>query len=223
MLLGLTESEKKLDSQDKIVVLVDRENREPFVVETAKLSTEQMTRLRKRLLLESIYAKEWVQFILMNEETDEYVLSKDLKTDEDIDYLVDCAYSAWTEQEGNEGSFINKTAAFVILLNWEVPVVDRIVIQKVPEQVNIDNLPVAVNNRRILANTYSYDDSWKVFSERICKNDFVKSYLRKVQNNLCSVCKKEIDDSEVIHHVDYDHKCAFYNSGVTVQSLHELT
>lgn len=214
MILGLSKSEKELETQDKLIVIFDHEEKQYITIKSSELTSEEMIRLRKRILIDSIYAERWEQLFFVNNNKDDYIRSNELKNDDEIEKILFDAFVVWEDNEGGWTEFVDRTSAVVVLLNWDVPVVDRIIVKKAPDRVDVDSIPVAVNNRRILENTYTNDVSWKVYSETICKNDFVKSYLQKVQNNLCSVCKKEIDDSAVIHHVDYDHKCAFCNSGL---------
>lgn len=54
-------------------------------------------------------------------------------------------------------------------------------------------------------------DKWKNYSELICKNKDLKSYLIYKQNNICPWCGKSLysnkDNYPVIHHISYTNIC----------------
>lgn len=213
MILGLSDTEKKLDNQDKLVVVFYHDEKKFDFFKTSDLTENDMLRLRKRLLYDSLYANNWTQFMPINEITDDFLMTEGLNNDELEDIML-TAFGLWEEQEGGWENFVDRTATAVLMLNWEFAVVDRVIIEKVPVKKDIDKLPVAINNRRILANRYSSVDSWKTYTERICKNSFIKMVLHNRQNGLCAVCQSKLNDKAVIHHIDYDHKCTFQDSGL---------
>ena len=169
-------------------------------------------RFRNRIILDSFYASEWLQFSLAEKEEGHLILSKDLQNEEALEELLNLAFDVWVEKEQSWENFIDRTAVVAIMLNWEVPVVDRIVVNRIPTEEEIQGLPVALNTRNTISKDYVESVAWKAFSEKICKNDFVKQYLSFKQNGVCAVCKRSMNNNTVIHHVDYDWNCSFCKS-----------
>lgn len=128
--------------------------------------------------------------------------------------VLDFAVDQWIKTDGGVPAFFQKTIIIVVLLGWNPITVDRIVAKKVPSEAEIKSMPVAINNRRMLAVTRSQEKGWTTFSEQVCKNSFMKEHLRVDQKNICPVCNKPLSRSFVIHHVDYDHTCSFHETGL---------
>lgn len=223
MILGLTPSEEKIENKSRVLVFIDHDTNQYDLYNYGDISKEEMVKIRQKILKESLFATKWEQLIPAYE-NENVVRFEDLEGDDDIDYVIDSSIEAWMRQDGvfpedesepeNFSAFFDKTSFAVILLDWPYIVADRIVVSKVPTQEEIDDMPVTINSRRVLATKYESDDSWKTFSERICKNDFVKQYLNTSQNGICPVCHGELGEKYVVHHIDYDHKCKFFNSGL---------
>jgi len=50
--------------------------------------------------------------------------------------------------------------------------------------------------------------SWFRFSTQMIKNPFIRDYIRKEQNNICSFCHEIMDGEKVsLHHTTYDYTC----------------
>jgi putative endonuclease len=48
------------------------------------------------------------------------------------------------------------------------------------------------------------------FQELVCHNQHMRIELRRIQGNLCSVCREPLDARNVvIHHLDYAHQCTW--------------
>lgn len=212
MILGLTKSEQEMDDQRKLIVIFDREKKEYIPIMTTDIKDGDFGRFRNRIILDSFYASEWLQFSLAEKEDGDLILSKDLQNEEALEELLNLAFDVWVEKEQSWENFIDRTAVVAIMLNWEVPVVDRIVVNRIPTEEEIEGLPVALNTRNTISKNYVESVAWKAFSEKICKNVFVKQYLSIKQNEVCAVCKRSMNNNTVIHHVDYDWNCSFCNS-----------
>ena len=214
MILGLTRNEKELSSQNKIIVLFDRAEKKYLPITSSELDDNEMAELRKKIILDSFYANKWIQFTLAERENGAPIQSSSLTSVEEIDELLNLAFDLWEEQEKGWEEFINKTSVVVVLLNWESPVIDRIVIDRLPSKDEINRLPLAISTRHTLAAKYSSNDGWEIYTNRICQNSFMKEHLKAVQNSICPVCNCRLEKNAVIHHVDYDHSCTFCNSGL---------
>ena len=212
MILGLSESEQEMDDQRKLIVTFDRVKKEYIPIMSTDIKDEDYGRIRNRIILDSFYASEWLQFSLAEKEDGDLILSESIKDEEALDGLLNRAFDVWVEKEKSWETFIDRTAVVAVMLNWEVPVVDRIVVKRIPTPEEIRKLPVALNTRNIISKKYMDSVSWKAFSEKICKIDFIKQYLNNEQHNICAVCKRSMNNNTVIHHIDYDWSCSFCNS-----------
>lgn len=223
MLLGLSKSDGIIENKRRVFVFIHNDENIYDPVHYSEIPKEDIELIRQRILQKSIFASKWEQLIPFYGNED-IITSDDLQSDDDIDYVVDTCIEEWMYQDGvfpedesgqeNYSAFFDKTSFAVIFLDWPQIVADRIVVTKVPTEDEIANMPVAINSRRVLATKYGPDDAWKTFSERICKNDFVKQHLCTSQNGICPVCHSELGDKYVVHHIDYDHKCQFFSSGL---------
>ena len=52
-----------------------------------------------------------------------------------------------------------------------------------------------------------FGEPWKNFGQRICRNKFIREYLRKIQAGTCSQCGLMIRKGGQLHHLDYLHLC----------------
>lgn len=63
---------------------------------------------------------------------------------------------------------------------------------------------------------YKEQAGWYLFTEALCRNPFMKKYLLTRQNDCCAYCTRKIVNSvPYVHHVDYDHVCA-YDYGIVL-------
>ncbi len=212
MILGLTKSEREMDDHIKLIVTFDRVEKEYISIMSTDINDEDYGCIRNKIILDSFYASEWLQFSLAQKEDGDLIPSESITNEEALDELLNCAFDVWVEKEQSWENFIDRTAVVAIMLNWEVPVVDRIVVNKIPTDEEIRGLPVALNTRITISKNYLESIAWKAFSEKICRNEFVKEYLNYKQNKICAVCKHRMSNNTVIHHIDYDWNCLFCNS-----------
>ena len=212
MILGLGNNQYSKGTAGRDLLIMSPDGEDISITDVGTLSEERLLKARSWILKESLFAIEWQQIIPMCGE--KYILPEDIKRVEDADEILNACIDIWTGEAEDLQKFAETTSVIALFRCWNPVVADRIVVRRRPTQDEIENLPIAINNRRVMATRYPSDNAWKVFAERICKNDYVKKFLYDVQEKKCALCGKNLDNCVVIHHVDYNHKCAFYNSGL---------
>ncbi|ACV21354.1 Uncharacterised protein [Slackia heliotrinireducens] len=103
--------------------------------------------------------------------------------------------------------FFNHTVCLVLHLDEDRPHVHRLVVPKFCASKSSIAMPT---NSPDYART-KHDDShaWQLFARGIPKNEYVKQWLIKRDNNKCACCGKPLRKSAVVNHIDYDHECEF--------------
>lgn len=212
MILGLSSGEINKENRNRLLVMLDNENHSLQPMNTTSLSDYDIINSRTAIVKKSIFALGWEQIILRC--GNHFIRSTDIKNEDDCKEVLQNCLDIWIKKDKSASAFYDKTSVIVALLGWEIVAVDRIIVRKIPTENEIKKLPIPINNRRVLSSVYSSDESWKIFSERICKNEFVKMYLEGFQDKKCAICHKDLNKYSILHHTDYDHKCALYNSGL---------
>jgi len=69
--------------------------------------------------------------------------------------------------------------------------------------------PLELYEKKIKKLNNSKQRRWNNFKNRITKSSFIKQNLKKRQLNICPICSKHLNESIVIHHIDYDRLCDF--------------
>ena len=212
MILGLGNTNWSKGANDRILLIITPDGQTSSLVEIGTLSKDEILKIRSWILRESLFAIEWQQIALMHGEN--YILPDDIKNNEDINIILDACIDIWMGNSNDISAFAQTTSIVALFCSWNPVVADRIVIRRRPQESEVEALPAAINSHRFMSVRYSADIAWKTFAERICKNEYIKHFLSDMQDNICPVCGKKLENHIVIHHVDYDHRCEFYNSGL---------
>lgn len=56
--------------------------------------------------------------------------------------------------------------------------------------------------------THGRSEEWLNYARRIARNDYVKGFLAS-KGPTCPCCGLKLNSNAVVHHIDYDHRCAF--------------
>ncbi len=188
---------------------IGRDNK-PIIAPLWAYDNEAIKQGRNHILYQSLFAESWDQIFPMHE--GKYYSPDDLQSEDDFFDLLTMCLDIWVYSDdfcgGDFDQFCKKTSLVVLMGNWDPICVDRIVIRRRPRK-DFDTLPVPINGKKNMQRRHGGSVEWRAFSDRICQNEHVQEHLAGIQDGICPICGGRLGKHIVIHHVDYDHECAF--------------